>query len=134
MKKLFLIAIAAIAFTTASQAQTDSSFHNKMKGEHGANMQRKNMWNDLNLTQDQKDQMKKLHDDNKAKMDALKNNTTLSADDKKAQMKTLRDEQRKNMESVLTDEQKTKMKQLHDERKSEHKAWKANKDSTSTQK
>ena len=132
MKKLFLIVIAAIAFTTASQAQTDSSFHKK-NGAHYGKMQRSNMWNDLNLTQDQKDQMKKLHEDNKAKMDAIKNSTTLSADDKKAQMKTLRDEQRQSMESVLTDDQKAKMSQMRAEKKAEHKAWKRNADSTSTQ-
>ncbi len=132
MKKLFLIALAAIAFTTASQAQTDSSFHKK-NGAHYGNMQHNNMMNDLNLTQDQKDQMKKLHEDNKAKMEAIKNNTTLSDDQRKEQMKALHEEQRKNMESILTDDQKAKLKQMHAEKKSEHKAWKANKDSSSTQ-
>ncbi len=132
MKKFVLIAIAAIAFTTASQAQQDSSFHKKMNGEHAAKMQRNNMWNDLNLTQDQKDKMKKLHEDNKSKMDEIKNNASLSDDQKAEQMKTLREEQHKNMEALLTDDQKAKMKQMHEEKK-ERKEMKMSADSTKMQ-
>ena len=129
MKKIIFIAMAAIAFTTATQAQ-DSTTSRKMKMDHPAKMQRTQMFDELNLTQDQKDKMKKMHEDNKAKMDDIKNNASLSDDQKQEQMKTLREDQHKNMESILTDDQKAKMKQLRQEQRKEHKDMKAGSDST----
>jgi len=128
MKKLILIAVAAIAFTTATQAQ-DSTNHKKMKHGDAGQMQRGNMWSDLNLTQDQQDKMKKLREDNMTKMDQIKNNTSLTDDQRQEQMKTLREEQRKSMEAVLTDEQKAKMKQMREDRMKEHKEMKSGSDS-----
>ena len=120
MKKMMLIALAAIAFTTATQAQ-DSTGRIKMNGDHAGKMQHAQMWDDLNLTQDQKDKMKKLREDNMSKMDAIKNNSSLTDDQKQEQMKTMREDQRKSMEAILTDEQKAKMKQMREDRMKEHK-------------
>lgn len=120
MKKMMLIAFAAIAFTTATQAQ-DSVDHKRMNADHAGKMQHAQMWDDMNLTQDQKDKMKKLREDNMTKMDGIKNNSSLTDDQKQEQMKTMREDQRKSMESILTDEQKAKMKQMREDRMKEHK-------------
>lgn len=114
MKKFVLIAVAAIAFTTATQAQ-DSS-----KMNHHPKMQRAQMFDELNLTADQKEKMKKLREDNMQKMDAIKNNSSLTDEQKGEQMKTLRQDQKKSMDVILTDEQKSKMKQLRQERMKNH--------------
>ena len=127
MKQLILIAIAAIAFTTATQAQ-DSTAHKKMNGGHSAKMQQqKEMMDNMNLTQDQKDKMKKMREDNMTKMEEIRNNSSLTDDQKGEKMKALREEQRKNMDGILTDEQKAKMKQMRQEK---HKEMKSASDST----
>ncbi len=111
MKKILFIAIAAIAFTTASQAQDSTMSKGKMHNDQGDKMHRGgDRMKDLNLTPDQQEKMKKLREDNRTKMEAIKNNTSLSDDQKQEQMKKLRMDQRKNMEGLLTDEQKAKMK------------------------
>ncbi len=114
MKKLILIAIAAIAFTTATQAQ-DSTSHKKMKMDRSAKMQHAQMFDELNLTQDQKDKMKQIREDNMTKMSAIKNDASLNDTQRQEKIKDLRLEQKKNMETILTDDQKAKMKQLRQE-------------------
>ena len=116
MKKFVLIAAAAIAFATATQAQDSSS----VKMHQHPKMQRAQMFDELNLTQDQKEKMKKLREDNMQKTDAIKNNSSLTDEQKGDQMKSLRQEQKKSMDAILTNEQKTKMKQLREERMKNH--------------
>ena len=130
MKKILFIAIAAIAFTTATQAQDSSAARSHMKEGNEAKMHRGDMMKDLNLTPDQQGKMNKLREDSRVKMDAIKNNTSLSDDQKQEQMKTLRMEQRKNMEALLTDEQKAKMKEARKQEMMNHKEMRAGKDST----
>ena len=115
MKKFVLIAVAAIAFTTATQAQDSTS---NMR-QH-PKMQRAQMFDELNLTADQKEKMKALREDNMQKMDAIKSNSSLSEDQKAEQMKTLRQGQKKSMDAILTEDQKAKMKQLRNERMKNH--------------
>lgn len=118
MKKLFLIAIAAIAFSTSMQAQDSTGRHKQMKrGDHpAARMQRSEAFEELNLTADQKEKMRQMREENMAKMNDIKNNSALNDTQKQEQMKALRQDQRKMMESLLTGEQKEKMKQLRSER------------------
>jgi periplasmic protein CpxP/Spy len=74
----------------------------------------------LNLTDDQKAQIKKIREDAKMKSDAVKADTSLSDADKKAKMKTIRQEAKKQTQEVLTPEQreqlKAKMKERHEQR------------------
>ncbi|MBW4522771.1 MAG: Spy/CpxP family protein refolding chaperone [Scytolyngbya sp. HA4215-MV1] len=87
----------------------------------------------LNLTDAQKAQLKKIHEETRAKMDAV-----LTADQKaemqrarqerrkpnlnlteaqKAQMKTIREEAKRRMDAVLTAEQKQKLDELRQQHK-----------------
>jgi protein CpxP len=74
----------------------------------------------LNLTDDQKAQIKKIHEDAKMKSDAVKADSSLSEADKKTKVRTIRQEAKKQTQEVLTPEQreqfKAKMKERHAQR------------------
>lgn len=67
---------------------------------------------DVNLTTDQKTKISSLNQDFKTKAQAIRNNSTLSAEEKKAQMKSLAQTHQTDMKAVLTPEQANKMKSL----------------------
>ena len=67
---------------------------------------------ELNLTDAQKTQMKANHEEMNGKMDKIRQDASLSEDQKKSQMEALRGEQRQKMESILTPEQKTKFEEI----------------------
>jgi len=61
---------------------------------------------DLNLTDDQKAQMKKIHQDAKTQIEAVNNDSSLSADQKQAKIQGIHRETHKQVESILTPAQK----------------------------
>ena len=75
----------------------------------------------LNLNADQKTQMKALHQDMKQQRDAIMNDQTLTADQKKQKMKELRKAQSEKMNSILTPDQQAKMKELRKQKMKNHK-------------
>ena len=77
---------------------------------------------ELGLTKDQLAQIKTIRNDIKPKVEAIKNDTTLSEADKKAKLKELRKATRTQIEAVLTPEQRDKLKQLREARKDQHQA------------
>jgi Spy/CpxP family protein refolding chaperone len=66
--------------------------------------------NELNLTDDQKTELKPIFDDAKSKRAAIMSDTSLSADDKKAKMQELRKDTRSKVDGVLTPEQRAQLK------------------------
>jgi Spy/CpxP family protein refolding chaperone len=66
---------------------------------------------DLNLTDDQKAQMKKIHEDAKSQIAAVNNDTSLSADQKQAKIQAIHRDTHKQTEALLTPEQRQQMKQ-----------------------
>jgi len=75
----------------------------------------------LNLNADQKTQMKALHQDMKQQRDAIMNDQTLTADQKKQKMKELRKAQSEKMNTILTPDQQAKMKELRKQKMKNHK-------------
>ncbi len=75
------------------------------------------MFADLNLTDDQKAQIKKIREDAKAKADAVKADTTLSDADKKAKFREIRKSARMESSKVLTAEQRAQLKEKMKERR-----------------
>lgn len=112
-----------VACTFGAYAQQDSTqrqrppMGDRMRGG-GYNEE---MFKDLNLTDVQKASIKKSFDEQKAKMDELRGNTSLSDADKRTQMKVMRDDQQAKLKSILTPEQNTKWEaarqKMMDERK-----------------
>lgn len=74
----------------------------------------------LNLTDDQKAQMKKIHEDAKTKADAVMANTSLSDADKHTKMKSIHRAARKQANAVLTPEQREQLRAKMRERRAEH--------------
>jgi Spy/CpxP family protein refolding chaperone len=74
---------------------------------------------DLNLTDDQKAQMKKFHQDAKAQIEAVNNDSSLSADQKQAKIHGIHREIHKQMESILTPSQKQQQRAWHRAHKGE---------------
>lgn len=79
---------------------------------------------ELNMTDDQKAKMKEMKEANKAKKEAIINDSKLTEDQKKQQLKDLHKAGAKDMQGVLTDEQKAKMKEMKAKRKGERKGKK----------
>ena len=80
----------------AAPAQREGRMHGAMKG--------------LNLTDDQKAAMKKIHESTKAQLDAVNKDESLSADQKTAKIHELRHGARLQMVKLLTPEQREQMK------------------------
>lgn len=66
------------------------------------------MKHELNLTDDQTAQVKTILEDGRTKMEALRSNSSLSQDDRRSQMMSIRKAQNDKIEALLTPDQKTK--------------------------
>jgi hypothetical protein len=75
------------------------------------------MKSNLSLSDDQMNRIKEHQSKMKAKMQSIRENTTLGPEQKKMQMKQVREEGKKEMQSILTPDQLKKQKEMHDERK-----------------
>jgi periplasmic protein CpxP/Spy len=73
----------------------------------------------LNLTDDQKAQIKKIHEDAKAKADSVMANTSLSQADKQSKVKRIHHVAMKQAQTLLTPEQREQLKAKMRERRSE---------------
>ncbi|MFZ1529776.1 MAG: Spy/CpxP family protein refolding chaperone [Ferruginibacter sp.] len=124
MKRIIALSIvfAAISFSATAQQQRDSQakegleqgMQHKKHGKHG----KAKIMKDLNLTDAQKTEMKKMREENKAKMEALKAQN-LSTEEMQKQKAALKDANRTKMQNILTDEQKAKMEQKRVQMKDE---------------
>ncbi|MDB5202628.1 MAG: hypothetical protein JWQ27_2037 [Ferruginibacter sp.] len=108
MKKILALSLAFSAVVFTASAQEQRAKQADQQGQH----QRRGgdqMMKDLNLTEAQKTQMKANREEAKQKMDALKNDKSLSDADLKTRRAALMQEQKQKMESILTADQKAKM-------------------------
>jgi Spy/CpxP family protein refolding chaperone len=76
------------------------------------------MSNDLNLNQDQSNKMAALNKSFRNDMKSIKENSALSQDEKKEQMKNLKQKHKSDMESLLSSGQKKQLKSQHKNRAS----------------
>jgi Spy/CpxP family protein refolding chaperone len=111
MKRILTGALALVLFAGAAQAQSkqDSSWHGH-KGGHEM------MARQLNLTADQKAQMKTIHESQRKDMEALKTQS-LTADQLKTQRQEIHKKYQQQMQSVLTPAQRDQMAKFRAERK-----------------
>jgi Spy/CpxP family protein refolding chaperone len=96
------------AFPTLSHAQNNApgstpgqsqAMHEK-HGDHNA------MLGNLNLTDDQKAQIKQIHEGMRSKVEAVNNDSSLSADQKEAKIRDLRRDTHEQVKKVLTPDQR----------------------------
>jgi Spy/CpxP family protein refolding chaperone len=114
--------LAMIATPAALMAQ-DASQSNPQGQDQAAATQAGHRHEDelakLNLTDDQKAQVKKIHENMRAQMDAVKGDTTLTAEQKQAKMKELHKTSHEQVKQLLTPDQRKQMKADEKERKAE---------------
>jgi Spy/CpxP family protein refolding chaperone len=112
MKRVLIgMALAAFVATTAcAQDQSLSTDRPKMHHHRGDAMAQ------LNLTDDQKNEMKVINDDFKQQMtDLKKSEDKITVTEWKSKMTTIRNDHHAKMDKVLTDEQKANLKTMHKE-------------------
>ena len=115
MKKLKLAFAALLLTSTISFAQPATTQESKASGKH----QHQNRMQDLNLTEDQKVQMKAENESFKTQLKALKSNGA-QTDQQKEQRTALAQAHKAKVESILTTEQKSKMATLKATDKQNH--------------
>jgi Spy/CpxP family protein refolding chaperone len=95
----------------------------KMRQEHKADRKKhgarrlEHMKKELNLTDDQVNTLKKNHEDMEQKFKAIREDKSLTEDQKKAELKKFKQDQHESLKSILTPEQLQKL----DEQKKQHK-------------
>jgi len=106
-----VLPMAAIAQNAGSAAGGDAnaaaSQTNEKKGERAAKFAEA-----LNLTDQQKADLKGIRDNERQQAQAIKNDTSLTAEQKKAKFKELRKSSHEQMMAKLTPEQQQKFKEM----------------------
>jgi Spy/CpxP family protein refolding chaperone len=131
MKKMFVLMVASMMshFVIAQVNEGAEASSNKTnpflpadKGHHrGDRHARKEMMKALNLSEEQKSQLKEMRIADKEKRSAILNDSKLSEEQKHQQLRELHNEQARNMQGILTDNQKAKMKEARGKMRSEYK-------------
>lgn len=110
MKKIILFA-ALLGFCglTTLQAQDIPDRKNDGVNQKNNKYNRDNNMRNLNLSEKQKQELKNIREEGRVKMEAIKNNNALTAQQKKEQIQDLQNAQKDKMSTVLTKEQLNKM-------------------------
>ena len=118
MKKIMIGAVVLMLAAGSVQAQDNSQVQRKHhRHQHGK------MFEKLNLTQDQKDQMKSLNDDFRKQMQELKKNEDITVKDWNTRKETLSKNHREKIQNLLTNEQKLQLKKIKQEQRTNHEAF-----------
>lgn len=111
MKKAFLgIFLAAFVAVGAFAQDQDPGFNKRHHGQQEAMAQ-------LNLTDQQKTELKAIREDYQQQMADLKKNEDITVREWKSRMENIRKDHRDKVQSLLTDEQKASMKKMMHNRK-----------------
>ena len=116
---LTLILSGALALPLAALAQTSNSATsggdtgNPTASQAPNNERGEKIAQELNLTPEQKTDLKSIRDNEKQQAEAIKNDSSLTADQKKAKLKDLRKSSHQEMMAKLTPDQQKKFKEMH---------------------
>src|SRR6185436_17265927 len=112
MKKALIgMALAAFVVTGACAQDQSTGLADRPKGHH-----RMDKMQQLNLTDEQKTEVKSINDDFKQQMtDLKKSEDKITVTEWKSKMATIRKDHHEKIEKVLTDEQKASLKSMRKE-------------------
>ncbi|MGH9615175.1 MAG: hypothetical protein ACRD28_00430 [Acidobacteriaceae bacterium] len=85
---------------------------------HSANGELKHLTKTLNLTEDQQQQMKPILQERQEKMKSIRNDSSLSAEQRRQQMRDAWQDSQQKLEAVMTDTQKQQYEQQMQQRRS----------------
>jgi Spy/CpxP family protein refolding chaperone len=116
---LALGTFAPQAFSQSAQQSNPPAATQPSPDQHGSHMRGhgEQLFADLNLTDEQKAQIKKIHEDAKAKSDAVRADSALSDADKKSKLREIRKSAMADSKKVLTAEQQAQLEQKMKERR-----------------
>lgn len=108
MKKFIVIAAVAGVISLSAGAQTmperkNDGVNNERTEKRG------DVYKDLNLTKDQQQKLKALREGSRSQMEAIRNDNSLTQEQKKARFDAYREDQKTKMNAILTPEQRAKM-------------------------
>ena len=109
----------------ASQENGPGSGGHRM-GMHGPKRHLAFLTRQLNLTKDQQDKIKPILENQHKQMMALRDDTSLSREQKRAKFMELRKNLMQQIQSNLTPDQVTKFQQMRQRREQRMKAWREN--------
>ncbi|HEY5464233.1 MAG TPA: hypothetical protein VIJ95_13310 [Hanamia sp.] len=139
MKKLFLFALTGFIFTISSNAQVarNTNPSQNVQSDSSHHHHRGDMMAQLNLSSDQKSQLKSLRESNKQQREEINNDATLTQDQKRAKMRNMHKSQSDKINSILTPDQQAKrnayiQKMKANRKMNGRKNWKSNKPADTT--
>ena len=109
MKKIITLAALFTLVAFSAQAQIKSG---KQKTDKGNPMR-----NAFKITDQQKQDVKRLNETFRANAEAIKQNSSLSKKEKKDKLRDLEEKRDRNLDLILTKEQQRQMKEQQEERK-----------------
>lgn len=103
---------------TASAQDNKGKTHQRegRRGEHGKARMEK-MAQELNLTESQKTRMREVMKQSREKSQKIRNDKSLSPEQKRTRMREIRMDSKKRMDAILTPEQKRKLEAKRAERR-----------------
>ncbi len=117
MKRILTGALVLALITGTAQAQSPSSDKAKGHKEHRMGGYNKmGVYEQLNLTADQKAQLQALKENFKRESEALRNSTSLSVEEKQARKRDLHTNWRSQSEAILTPAQKEQLQRIKAEK------------------
>ena len=117
MKRILSLVSMIVLGTGLAFAQPPAGGRMQHGQMHGKQMMAGKMAKDLNLSEDQKAQLKKVHQEYGAKIKAIKDNDQLTQGEARKQMESLHQAQKVAADKVFTEEQKAKMKDMQERRR-----------------
>jgi periplasmic protein CpxP/Spy len=128
LSSLFALGVAIAAPQNSAPAQDQPAPQQKGEwaGRHGAadpNKEVQHLTKKLNLTADQQNQILPILTERRQQMESIRNDSSLSQQDRRAKMRSAREDSDTKIRAVLNDDQKKtydQMQQQMRERRSEH--------------
>jgi Spy/CpxP family protein refolding chaperone len=134
MKSKYLLTFllsGAMAISVGAVAQRSNSAAdngNNATTQNGGGQRGQRFAEALNLTPEQQTDLKSIHENERQQAQAIKNDSSLTADQKKAKFKELRKSSREQMMAKLTPEQQQKFKEMHKGHRGHWRGGKKNQD------
>lgn len=119
MKRLLVLAVAVIGIQFAVSAQVQEK-RDTIRAHYKGDVRTK-MKDELNLSKEQSEKMKAIHADSKARMQALRDDKTISDADRKTKAAEIMKERKEKTDAILNPEQREKMKQWGEKMKEHRK-------------
>lgn len=119
---ILVLSAAGVTFAQTSPQASPADKHAAMhqKGE-SAEQHLQMLSEKLNLTDDQKAKLKPILQDQMQQMKAVREDSSLSEDQKRAKMKSIHESLHDQINAVLTPEQQAKFKQMQHDEMEKHK-------------